>query len=303
MTNTSQLFGETKFLTIKGRRMAYLDEGDGPAIVFLHGCPTSSYLGRNVMPTCRGLGRLVACDMIGMGESEKLRDSGPGQYMNTEYREYMFGRWEQLELGDEIVFVVHDWGSVLAFDWAGRNRTRVQGLAYMEAILRENKWDDFPEAPREAIRALRSPAGDDMILRDNYFVEKMLPGMVMRKLTDDELNHYRKPYLRPGEDRRPLLTMTHQIPIEGEPADVVQVIKDFTLWLASSAVPKLYLHTDPGILDSGKQRALCQTWSNQKEVTVKGLHLAQEDSWSEIGAAVADFVRTLRAKWTLESGR
>ena len=296
MTNTAQPFGETKFLTIKGRRMAYIDEGEGPAIVFLHGSPTSSYLWRNVMSACRGLGRLVACDMLGMGESEKLPDSGPGRYTNTEHREYMFGLWEQLELGDEIVFVVHDWGAVLAFDWANRNRARVRGVAYMEAILTENEWADFPEAPREAIRALRSPAGEDMILRDNFFVEKMLPGLVMRKLTDAEMNHYRKPYLKAGEDRRVLLTMTHQIPIEGEPADVVQVLKEFTPWLASSTVPKLYLHTDPGILDSGKQRAICQTWANQKEVTIKGLHFAQEDSWSEIGAAVADFVRTLRRK-------
>ncbi len=294
MSDTSEPFAPTKFLEIKGRRMACIDEGQGAAIVFQHGNPTSSYLWRNVMPACRGLGRLVACDLIGMGDSDKLPDSGPDRYTYAEQREFLFAFWEELKLGNEVIFVLHDWGSALGFEWANQHRGRVQGLAYMEAIVMPMAWSDFPERARNTFRAFRSPAGEDMILRDNAFVERALPGSITRQLSSIEMEHYRRPFVNPGEDRRPTLTWPRQIPLDGEPADVVKIVGDYSQWLAQSQVPKLYFHTEPGALDQGRQREFCRTWPNQTEVTVKGIHFVQEDSPIEIGAAVANFVRSLR---------
>jgi haloalkane dehalogenase len=293
MSDTSEPFAPTKFLEIKGRRMACIDEGQGATIVFQHGNPTSSYLWRNVMPACRGLGRLVACDLIGMGDSDKLPDSGPDRYTYAEQREFLFAFWEELKLGNEVIFVLHDWGSALGFEWANQHRGRVQGLAYMEAIVMPMAWSDFPERARNTFRAFRSPAGEDMILRDNAFVERVLPGSVIRQLSSAEMDHYRRPFVNPGEDRRPTLTWPRQIPLDGEPADVVKIVGDYSQWLAQSQVPKLYFHTEPGALDQGRQREFCRTWPNQTEVTVKGIHFVQEDSPIEIGAADANFVRTL----------
>jgi haloalkane dehalogenase len=293
MSDSSKPFAPKKYFEIKGRRMACIDEGQGAAIVFQHGNPTSSYLWRNVMPACRGLGRLVACDLIGMGDSDKLPDSGPDRYTYVEQRDFLFAFWEELKLGEDVIFVLHDWGSALGFDWANQHRDRVQGLAYMEAIVMPIAWSDFPERARATFRAFRSPAGDDMVLRDNAFVERVLPGSVIRQLSSAEMDHYRRPFLNPGEDRRPTLTWPRQIPLDGEPADVVKIVSDYSQWLAQSQVPKLYFHTEPGALDHGRQREFCRTWPNQTEVTVKGIHFVQEDSPIEIGAGVADFVRTL----------
>ena len=194
-------FAEKKFIEIKGRRMAYLDEGVGAPIVFQHGNPTSSYIWRNVMPFCCGLGRLIACDLIGMGDSDKLHSSGPDSYTFTQQRSFLFALWEELDLGNDVVLVLHDWGSALGFDWANRNRARVKGIAYMEAIVMPLTWNEYTEPRGDIFRALRSPAGEDMVLRDNFFVELMLPRAVMRPLADVELAHYRKPFFNPGEDR------------------------------------------------------------------------------------------------------
>ena len=296
MTDTSRPFAEKKFTEVKGHRMAYIDEGEGAPIVFQHGNPTSSYLWRNVMPACRGLGRLIACDLIGMGDSDKLYPSGPDRYTYAEQRDFLFAFWDKLGLGNDVVFVVHDWGAALGFDWANRNRDRVQGIAYMEAIVLPLAWDDFPEFARDTFRAFRSPAGEDMALRDNLFVEQVLPGAVMRPLAEAEMAHYRKPFANPGEDRRPTLTWPRQIPLDGEPPEVVKVVGEYSRWLAQSQVPKLYFHSEPGALDNGRQRDFCRAWPNQTEVAVKGIHFVQEDSAAEIGAAVADFVRGLRGK-------
>jgi len=296
MTDATLPFAEKKFIEIEGHRMAYIDDGEGAPIVFAHGNPTSSYLWRNVMPVCRGLGRLIACDMIGMGDSDKLPNSGPDRYTYAEHRSFLFALWEELKLGNEVVFVVHDWGSALGFDWANQHRDRVQGLAYMEAIVMPMAWSDFPERARSTFRAFRSPAGEDMILRDNAFVERVLPGSIIRQLSSAEIDQYRRPFANPGEHRRPTLTWPRQIPLDGEPADVVKIVSEYSQWLAQSQVPKLYFHTEPGALDHGRQREFCRTWPNQTEVTVKGIHFVQEDSAAEIGAAVADFVRGLRGK-------
>ena len=269
MADGAAPFAEKKFIDIKGYRMAYIDEGEGDPIIFQHGNPTSSYLWRNVMPACRGKGRLIACDLIGMGDSDKLENSGPDSYTYAEQREFLFGLWNELDLGNNVVLVVHDWGSALGFDWANQHRHRVQGIAYMEAIVMPLAWSDFPEVVRDTFRAFRSLDGDDMVLRNNFFVEQLLPGAVMRPLTDDEMAEYRKPFVNPGESRRPTLSWPRQIPLDGEPADVVKVVGDYASWLAKSQVPKLYIHAEPGALDSGRARSFCRTWPNQMESTVR----------------------------------
>ena len=276
--------------------MAYLDEGEGPAIVFSHGNPSSSYLWRNIMPACRGLGRLVACDLIGMGDSEKLPDSGPDRYDYFEHREHLFELWDQLDLGNEVILVLHDWGSALGFDWANQHRDRVQGIAYMEAFVRPMAWSDFPAEVRDLFQAFRSPAGESLVLGENVFVEKVLTGSILRELSEEENAEYRRPFLQAGEDRRPTLSWPRQIPLEGEPAEVVKVIEDYSQWLAQSPVPKLYFPTEPGALDRGENREFCRQWPNQTEVPIRGIHFVQEDSAPEIGIALAEFVRRLRDK-------
>ena len=285
---------ERKLITIKGRQMAYVDEGQGDAIVFQHGNPTSSYLWRNIMPHCEGLGRLIACDLIGMGESEKLENSGPDRYTYAEQRDYLFALWDQIGLGDNVVFVIHDWGSALGFDWSNQNRDRVKGLAYMEAVVKTLNWSDFPDLGRKVFQGFRSEAGESMILDKNMFVERVLPGAVIRDMTEAEMNVYRKPYLAEGEDRRPTLTWPRQIPIEDEPADVCRIVGDYGAWLAQSDVPKLFVNATPGSILTGEQREFCRTWPNQTEVTVNGIHFVQEDSPDEIGHALAEFVKSIR---------
>ena len=294
MPLSSAPFAEPKFATVKGKRMAYIDEGEGDAIVFQHGNPTSSYLWRNVMPHCRGLGRLIACDLIGMGNSDKLDDSGPQRYTYAEQREYLFALWDQLDLGNNVILVIHDWGSALSFDWANQHRDRVQGIAYMEGLVTPITWADWPENARGAFQGFRSEGGEDMILQKNMFIERVLPGSVIRKMSDDEMAVYRKPFLNAGEDRRPTLTWPRQIPIEGQPADVVKVVADYGKWLATSDVPKLLINAEPGSILTGRPREVCRAWPNQTEITVPGRHFIQEDSPDEIGAAVAGFVRKVR---------
>ena len=283
-----------KRVEIKGRGMACIDVGEGPAIVFQHGNPTSSYLWRNIMPHCEGLGRLVACDLIGMGDSDKLPGSGPNRYTYAEQREYLFALWDKLALGSNIILVLHDWGSALGFEWARRNAERVAGIAYMEAIVTPVTWADWPENARRVFQGFRSDGGEEMVLVKNTFVERVLPGSVIRKMSDEEMAEYRRPFANPGEDRRPTLTWPRQIPIEGQPADVVAVVEDYSAWLAASKMPKLFINADPGSILVGRQREVCRAWPNQTEITVKGLHFIQEDSPDEIGRAVADFVRQVR---------
>jgi len=288
-------YGQLQYKEANGKRMAYIDEGQGDAIVFQHGNPTSSYLWRNVMPHLEGLGRLVACDLIGMGGSDKLGDSGPDHYHYAEQRDYLFALWDALDLGDRVILVLHDWGSALGFDWANQHRDRVAGIAYMEAIAMPIDWADFPGAVSEVFRGFRSSQGEAMVLDNNMFVEAVLPGAIQRTLSDEEMAHYREPFRTPGEDRRPTLSWPRNIPIEGEPADVVAIVEEYGAWLAKSNVPKLFINGEPGALMRGRVRDFVRTWPNQTEVTVPGTHFIQEDSPDEIGAAVASFVRAVRA--------
>lgn len=276
-----------KSITVKGKTMTYVEMGEGDPIVFQHGNPTSSYLWRNVMPHLQNQGRCIAIDLIGMGESDKLEDSGPDRYTLLEHREYFDAALEALEVRDNVTFVIHDWGSALGFDWANRHRGAVMGIAYMEGIVRPVSWDDWPEAARAVFQGFRSAAGEDMVLEKNIFVEKVLPGSILRDLTDEEMAVYRRPFINPGEDRRPTLTWPRQIPIEGEPAEVVELVQSYADWLAQSDVPKLFINADPGAILIGPQREFCRSWPNQTEITVAGNHFLQEDSPDEIGQAIA----------------
>jgi haloalkane dehalogenase len=274
--------------------MSYIDEGEGDAIIFQHGNPTSSYLWRNVMPHLEGQGRLIACDLIGMGDSEKLTNSGPDSYNYFEHRDFLFTLLEELNIGKQVVFVIHDWGSALGFDWSFQNKDRVQGIAYMEGIVKPVTWDEWPENATKVFQGFRSEAGESMVLDKNIFVERVLPSSIMRELSEEEMDEYRRPFLNPGEDRRPTLSWPRQIPIQGEPKEVVEVVENYSKWLSSSDLPKLFINADPGSILTGKQREFCRSWPNQEEVTVKGTHFMQEDSPDEIGKAVSRFVSKLR---------
>jgi haloalkane dehalogenase len=289
-------YGGLRHREINSKRMAYVDEGDGDgdAIVFVHGNPTSSYLWRNVMPHLEGLGRLVACDLIGMGGSDKLSRSGPDRYHYFEQRDYLFALWDALDLGDHVVLVLHDWGGALGFDWANQHRDRVAGIAFMEAVVAPMKWDDWDKSVRGVFQGFRSPDGERMVLEQNLFVEGVLPGAIRRTLTDEEMEYYRRPFAEPGEDRRPTLSWPRDIPIDGAPAEVVAVVQDYGRWLAESDVPKLFINAEPGAIVRDRIRAIVRAWPNLEEVTVKGVHFIQEDSPDDIGAAVAQFVRRLR---------
>ncbi len=279
--------------TVDGVEMAYIEVGEGDPIVFLHGNPTSSYLWHSVMPEVEGQGRLIAPDLVGMGDSAKLPDSGPDRYTFVEHRHYLDGLLEQLDVTDNAVFVVHDWGSALGFDWANRHRDAVKGIAYMEALVTPLTWDNWPAAATDIFKAFRSPAGEELVLEQNVFVEQVLPTSIMRKLSDEEMNEYRRPFVRPGEDRRPTLSWPRQIPIEGEPPEVATIIDDYAKWLVSSNVPKLFVDANPGAILRGPQRDFCRTWPNQTEVEVAGIHFVQEDSGPEIGQAITQWLAGL----------
>ena len=286
-----------KAVDVLGRRMAFVEMGEGDPIVYLHGNPTSSYLWRNIMPHTAPLGRSIAIDLIGMGDSDPLDDSGPGRYRFVEHREYLDAALDALGVGTtgKAVLVVHDWGSALGFDWASRNRDAVRGLVYMEALVRPVTWEEWPEAPRRVFQGFRSEAGEDMVIARNIFVERVLPGSILRKLAPEEMEVYRRPFREPGESRRPTLAWPREIPIEGEPPDVTRIVADYAAWLCASEVPKLFVNAEPGAILTGPQREFCRGWPNQTEVTVAGSHFIQEDSPDEIGAAIAAFVRGLGA--------
>lgn len=282
-------------LKVLGREMAYVEAGHGDPIVFLHGNPTSSYLWRNVLPYLEPIGRCIAPDLIGMGDSDKLPDSGPGSYRFVEQRRYLDALLDALDVRERVTLVVHDWGSGLGFDWANRHRGAIKGIAYMEAIVGPQGWDHWDIMKmRPFLEALRSDAGEAMVIQDNFFIEKILPGAILRPLSSEEMTEYRRPFAEPGEGRRPTLTFPREIPIEGDPKDVAEIVSAYGAWLATSDVPKLFLKADPGaLLAGGANLATARSWPAQTEVTVKGIHFVQEDSPHEIGRAIAEWMEVL----------
>jgi haloalkane dehalogenase len=281
-----------RYATVLGKRMAYVEAGHGDPIVFLHGNITSSFMWRNVMPHLEGLGRCIAIDNIGQGDSEKLAPSGPGSYRLVEHQRYVDGLLETLGIGRNVTLVVHDWGSQLGFTWAHHHPDAVRGIAYVQALVGNFTWDQWPPEVQALFRRFRSPEGEELVLQQNFFVERILPAMVMRRLTEAEMDEYRRPFRNPGEDRRPTLTWPRELPIEGEPADVLAIIQRNSAWLGASRIPKLFINAEPGAVLVGKHREICRAWPNQTEVTVRGLHYVHEDSPDEIGAAIRNWVET-----------
>lgn len=281
-----------QYATVNDKRMAYHDVGSGDAVVFLHGNPTSSYLWRDIVPHVSGHARCIVPDLIGQGDSDKLDDSGPDSYTFVQHRSYLDGLLDQLDIGDRVTLVIHDWGSALGFDWANRHRDRVAGICYMEAIVRPVTWEEWPDGATDIFQAMRSDAGEEMILTKNLFVEAILPASIMRKLSDEEMDEYRRPFREAGEARRPTLTWPRQIPIDGEPAEVAEIVQSYADWLVTSDVPKLFVNAEPGTILTGSQREFCRSWPNQTEVTVPGIHFIQEDAADEIGEALAAWLPT-----------
>lgn len=290
---TAEMRYPKKRVMVNGLEMAFVDEGEGDPIVFLHGNPVSSYLWRNILPHLEGKGRLIAPDLIGMGDSGRLPNSGPGEYRFVQHRAYLDALFEQIGVREKVTLVIHDWGSALGFHWAHRHPQAVKGIAYMEAIVQPLSWGDWPDQSRKAFKALRSEGGEEMVLEKNFFVEKLLPHAILRTLDEAEMAEYRRPFLELGERRRPTLTWPREIPIDGEPADVVKIVGDYADWFAEGDVPKLFVDADPGAILVGKQREFCRAWPNQTTVTVKGHHFIQEDSPEVIGRAIADWYSTL----------
>jgi haloalkane dehalogenase len=282
-----------QFIKVHDRTLAYVDRGKGPPIVFLHGNPTSSYLWRNITAPLSAHYRCVAPDLIGMGDSDKLPGVGDDRYSFFEHQRYLDGFLEGLRLQQPVVLVVHDWGSALGFDWLRRYPERVRGIAYMEAIVGPLEWSSLPAPVADTFRALRSTPGEEMILRHNFFVEQILPSGMLRKLTSEEHEEYRRPFHEVGEARRPTLAWPRQLPFSGEPREICDLVERYAAFLARSDVPKLFINAEPGIVLVGALRDACRRWPNQREVTVNGLHYVQEDSPNEIASAIRTFVSTL----------
>lgn len=274
-------------ISVLDTEMSYLSVGEGSPIVFLHGNPMSSYLRRNIIPYVSDSGRCLAPDLVGMGAS------GPSPrraYRFVDHARYVDAWFDALELTTDVTLVLHDWGSALGFYWARRHPERVRAIAYMEAIVQPRRWSDLPAARVSLFRDLRSERGERMIFDDNAFIEVLLPKLVLRRLSDAEMNAYRRPFLE-RVSRLPMLVWPRELPIEGEPADVVAIVEDYGQWMATSSVPKLFVAAEPGSLLIGRAREFCRSWPNQEEITVRGIHYVQEDSPDEIGGALAAFVR------------
>ena len=288
------MFFEKHFKVVNRKRLAYIEEGHGDPIVLLHGNPTSSYLWRNVIPELMASGRVIAPDLIGQGDSEKLSVSeGPGRYTFEVAYEYLAGLLSELDAEQNVVLVGHDWGSALGFHWARHHSDSVRGIAYMEALVSPVQWSEWPEAARGIFQGFRSKKGEDLVLSRNLFVEAVLPNSIIRKLTDEEMDHYRAPFSTP-DDRQPTLNWPRQIPIDGEPVEMVELVTEYGRWLEQSVtLPKLFINAEPGSILVGRQREYCRTWPHQKEVTVPGKHFIQEDSPSEIGQAIAEWLKGL----------
>ncbi|HEY0817069.1 MAG TPA: haloalkane dehalogenase [Pseudonocardia sp.] len=285
----------SRYAEVLGLRMAFREAGDGDPIVFLHGNPTYSYLWRHILDRIAPRGRCLAPDLIGMGDSDKLPDPGPTAYRFVEHRRYLDALFDELAVRERVVLVGHDWGGVLAMDWARRHPDAVRGLAYLETHVAPTSWAS-PDAPDPGLFGpLRGAEGEQLVLVENVFIEKVLQAGTQRVLTEAERDAYRAPYLRPGADRMAMLAWPREIPIDGDPPDVTDIVTRNAEWMASSPVPKLFINGAPGALLTGAAREACRRWPAQHEVTVPGLHFLPEDSAPAIADALGRWLATLRA--------
>ena len=284
---------DKKKISIDGKEIAYHQQGSGEPIVFLHGNPTSSYLWRNITPYLHDQASCISMDLIGMGDSDKLDNPDTNSYRFEEHFYYVEKAIKALTNNEKITLVVHDWGSALGFHWSYKHPELIKGIAYMEAIVKEMTWDDWDKNAKSIFQGFRSDVGEDLVLEKNYFIEKVLPGSIIRTLDADEMNEYRRPFLSSGEDRRPTLSWPREIPIEGEPGNVCQIVNEYAQWMKTNNIPKLFINAEPGAITTGKIRDFCRSWKNQTEVTVKGIHFIQEDSPDEIGKALSKWYKEL----------
>ena len=282
-----------KYKDIKNSKMAFIDEGSGDTFLFLHGNPTSSFLWRNIAPHVEDIGRIVIPDLIGMGDSDKLEGvDNPGYKYHGQYS-YLTALMDELDLGDNIHLIIHDWGSAMGFQFARENKDRIKSITYMEAIVMPLTWDQWPDPATKIFGLFRSEAGEELVLEKNFFVERILLADSSTGYTEEEKSEYIRPFINPGEDRRPTLTWPRQIPLDGEPSEVVEEVRLNAEFHKESDIPKLFINADPGSILIGDQREFARSWKNQTEITVKGNHFIQEDSSEEIGAALRNFVESL----------
>ena len=282
-----------KRVSINGKRLAYTESGSGDPIIFLHGNPTSSYLWRNITPYLESQGRCVCIDLIGMGDSDKLDNPDENSYRFEEHYHYINTAIESLTNSKNITFVLHDWGSALGFNWCYHNPESVKGIAYMEAIVKELTWDDWRDEAKGIFQGFRSDAGESLVLEKNYFVERVLPGSIIRKLSEEEMEEYRRPFINEGEDRRPTLSWPREIPINNHPENVCAIVNRYAEWMLTNDLPKLFINAEPGAITTGRIRDFCRSWKNQTEITVKGIHFIQEDSPDEIGNAISSWYKNI----------
>jgi haloalkane dehalogenase len=282
-----------KYQEVRNKKMAYVDEGNGDTFLFLHGNPTSSYLWRNIAPHVEDLGRVVIPDLIGMGDSDKLDGVDNEGYKYHGQYGYLTELFDQLDLGNNIHLIIHDWGSAMGFQFARENPDRIKSITYMEAIVMPLTWEQWPDAATKIFGLFRSEAGEELVLEKNFFVERILLADSATGYTDEEKAEYIRPFINAGEDRRPTLTWPRQIPLDGEPSEVVEEVRKNSEFHKDSEIPKLFINADPGSILVGEQREFARTWKNQTEITVNGNHFIQEDSSEEIGSALRDFVKAL----------
>ena len=282
-----------KYQEVRNKKMAYVDEGNGDTFLFLHGNPTSSYLWRNIAPHVEDLGRVVIPDLIGMGDSDKLDGVDNEGYKYHGQYGYLTELFDQLDLGNNIHLIIHDWGSAMGFQFARENPDRIKSITYMEAIVMPLTWEQWPDAATKIFGLFRSEAGEELVLEKNFFVERILLADSATGYTDEEKAEYIRPFINAGEDRRPTLTWPRQIPLDGEPSEVVEEVRKNSEFHEDSEIPKLFINADPGSILVGEQREFARTWKNQTEITVSGNHFVQEDSSEEIGSALRNFVKAL----------
>ncbi len=282
-----------KYIQVKNKSMAYVDEGEGNTFLFLHGNPTSSFLWRNIAPHVEDIGRVVIPDLIGMGDSEKLDGVDNEGYTYHGQYGYLTELLENLDLGNNIHLIIHDWGSAMGFQFARENPERVKSITYMEAIVMPLTWKQWPDAATKIFQLFRSDAGEELILEKNFFVERILLADSATGYSDEEKAEYIRPFFNEGEDRRPTLTWPRQIPLDGEPNEVVEEVRKNAEFHKDSEIPKLFISANPGSILVGEQREFARTWKNQTEITVNGNHFIQEDSSEEIGTALREFTKDL----------
>lgn len=285
---------EKKAIEVQGQTMAYVDEGTGDPVVFLHGNATSSYMWRNIMPYIEGSARLIAIDNIGQGDSGRLANSGPESYTLAEHQTFIDAILEALGVTDNVTFVMHDWGGPLGLTWAQRNPGAIKGLAHCETLVCDHPgYDDYPDAVGAMLKRLRGPEGEQLVLEENFFVEKIFTAGVIRDIDDETMAEIRRPYVEAGEARRATLTWPRQIPIAGEPKDVADLVEGIAAWMAENTLSKLFINVAPGQIIFERDLAIIRSWPNQTEVTVRGLHHPQEDSPDDIGVALRDWYASI----------